>query len=166
MKAMAKAMLTSIFVAAGILMFTNLVMFFPWYMTLVVETFNLSQIAASDNYIKQSYYEDALDRLRDRPVFRDMEYEAAEHRLSITATTYDGKDAVGYDDETIYTEDEGLSDDGKPYNQRGKALTVVLRATYPLYIELWGHRYWRAVPVEFSLTTTGLKHYKDLDYYF
>lgn len=40
-------------------------------MTLVVETFHLSQVVASDNYLKNEYKEDTLRKLSDRPVYRD-----------------------------------------------------------------------------------------------
>ncbi|HOA97866.1 MAG TPA: hypothetical protein PKK29_08850, partial [Acetivibrio saccincola] len=58
------------------------------------------------------------------------------------------------------------SENQKPYRQRGKPVTVEIRAVYPLSITLWGKEYERELPVSFSITTTGLKHYKDLDYYF
>lgn len=158
MQGVAKALLITIIVSVCIMLFTNLVFFFPWYMTLVVETFNMSQIAASDNYIKQSYYDDAMERLSDRPIFR----EKAED-IEIIVTNNSGGRAVGRDDESYY---EGLSENQKPYRQRGKPVTVEIRAVYPLSVTLWGKEYERELPVSFSITTTGLKHYKDLDYYF
>lgn len=157
MQGIAKAVLITILVTICIMLFVNLVFFFPWYMTLVTETFNLSQVAASDNYIKHAYYEDALDRLKDRPIFRDKA-----DNISITVTNDSGYRAVGDNDETVY---EYLTELEKPYRQRGKPVKVEVEAVYPLAITLWGHKLEREIPVSFSLTTIGLKHYKDLELY-
>ena len=158
MQGVAKALLTTILVTICVMLFTNLVFFFPWYMTLVVETFNISQIAASDNYIKQSYYDDAMERLSTRPIFREKTGD-----IKIVATNDSGGSAIGNDDESYY---EDLSENQKPYRQRGKPVTVEISAVYPLSVTLWGTKYERELPVSFSITTTGLKHYKDLEYYF
>jgi|BioPla2DNA2_1021312.scaffolds.fasta_scaffold139958_3 hypothetical protein len=55
MQGVAKAVLISILVLACILLFINMIFFFPWYMAIVVESFNLSQAAANYNYIKQLF---------------------------------------------------------------------------------------------------------------
>lgn len=157
MRAFAKSILVSILVTVCILLFTNLIYFFPWYMTLVIETFNVSQVAASDNYLKQTYHDDALERLRERPIYRQKADD-----VEIIAKNEDGGDAIGYDDASYY---EDLSEYEKPYKQRGKPVKVTIEAVYPLSIELWGKKYEREIPVSFSLTATGLKHYKDLQYY-
>lgn len=157
MQGVAKAVLISILVAVCILMFVNLVFFFPWYMTLVVETFNLSQVAASDNYIKEAYYEDALERLRSRPIFRDRAGDVV-----IIAKNSSGYTAIGDNDESTY---ENLAEIEKPYKQRGEPITVEVRAVYPLSITLWGKEVERDLPVSFSMTVVGLKHYKDLEFY-
>lgn len=156
MRSMAKAILISILVTVGILLFVNLIFFFPWYMTMVTETFNLSQAAANDNYIKESYYEDALDRLRDRPIFRDKASDVV-----ITVTNDSGRDAVGDDDSSVYA---ALADYQKPYEQRGEPVTIKIEAVYPLTITLWGNKLEREIPVSYSMTTVGLKHYKDLEF--
>ncbi|WP_199613906.1 hypothetical protein [Paenibacillus alkalitolerans] len=158
MRGIAKALLVAILASIGIMLFTNLIFFFPWYLTLVVETFNLSQAAASDNYIKQSYYDDALQRMKERPVFREKPED-----IRITAVNESSYSAIGSDNESSYA---ALTELEKPYRQRGSPVTVTMSAVYPLSITLWGRKYEREVPVTFSLTTIGLKHYKDLNYYF
>lgn len=158
MQGVAKSFLVAIVVAASIMVFTNLVFFFPWYMTLVIETFNLSQVAAGDNYIKQSYYDDALKRLKERPIYREHP-----DQIEIEAVNEDNGRAVGNDDETVYANATELE---KPYRQRGEPVTVTVRAVYPLSVRLWGEELRTEIPVSFSLTSTGLKHYKDLEYYF
>lgn len=159
MRGIAKGILAALLVSIGIMLFTNLVFFFPWYMTLVVETFNLSQVAASDNYIKKSYEDDILDRLRSRPIFNKLPDE-----ITIEATNAAGFSAISdHNDDSYYA---NLPEYEKPYRQRGEPVTVQIRATYPLVVKLWGKEYTSEIPVSFTLKTTGLKHYKDLDYYF
>ncbi|MEK4043791.1 hypothetical protein NSU18_09005 [Paenibacillus sp. FSL H8-0048] len=158
MRGVAKSFLVAIVVAASIMVFTNLVFFFPWYMTLVIETFNLSQVAAGDNYIKQSYYDDALKRLKERPLYREHP-----DQIEVEALNEDNGRAIGNDDETVYANATELE---KPYRQRGEPVTVTVRAVYPLSVRLWGEEIRTEIPVSFSLTSVGLKHYKDLDYYF
>lgn len=155
MQGIAKGLVITILVSICIMLFTNLVFFFPWYMTMVIETFNLSQAAASDNYIKQAYYDDALDRLKTRPIFRDKASD-----IVITVKNDDNYSAVGDDDESVYS---GLTELSKPYRQRGKPVSVTVEAIYPLSVELWGTPYEKELTVSFSLTTIGLKHYKDLE---
>ncbi|MBT2293167.1 hypothetical protein J7E73_29480 [Paenibacillus albidus] len=158
MRGIAKSFLVAIVVAASIMVFTNLVFFFPWYMTLVIETFNLSQVAAGDNYIKQSYYDDALERLKDRPIYRDNK-----DQIEIEVLNEDDKSARGVDDETTYA---NAAENEKPYRQRGEPVKVTISAVYPLSVRLWGQEIRKEIPVSFSLTSAGLKHYKDLEYYF
>ena len=157
MQIFAKTILISILVSVCLLLFTNLMFFFPWYMTLVIETFNLSQIAASDNYVKHTYYYDIERRLEDKPIFREKA-----DKIEIIVLNKDHATAVGSDDETYYF---SRSEIEKPYRQRGEPVNVEIRAVYPLSINLWDdERLEREIPVSFSLETIGLKHYKDLEY--
>jgi len=159
MQGVAKAVLVAIIVSICFLLFVNFAFFFPWYSTLVIETFNLSQIAAKDNYVKETYYQTALANLQSRPIFKDKSDE-----IEIIIRNSDDRDAVGFDDETLY-QDESYAEWDKPYKQRGEPITVTIRAVYPFTVTLWGKKYERELPVEFSLQTVGLKHYKDLEYY-
>ncbi|QNU67807.1 hypothetical protein EHE19_004930 [Ruminiclostridium herbifermentans] len=149
-------MLISILVSAGILLFSNLVVFFPWYMTLVIETFNLSQVASCDNYIKESYYEDVLYKLESTPIFSN-----SASKISITATNAYGRTAIGYDDENRYADDP---DYNKPYLQRGEEVTITISADFIPRITLWGEDIEGHIPVSFTLKPVGLKHYKDLPF--
>lgn len=158
MRAIAKAILITIVVSICLVLFINFAFFFPWYMTLVLETFHLSQAVASDNYLKQNYYDKSLEKLEEKPIFRDKR-----DQIEITVLNADGAEAIGHDDESFYRE---LEDYEKPYRQRGKPLTVTISAVYPLSITLWGKQYEREIPLQFTITTTGLKHYKDLGFYF
>lgn len=157
MRGVAKAVLGVIISSVAILLLLNLAFFFPWYLTLITETYNVSQIVAGDNYMKQSYYENALERLQERPIFRDKK-----DKIEILVTNADGRRAIGDDDETIYY---ASAEFDKPYLQRGEELEVMIKAVYPFTITLWGEKLERELPISFSMSTTGLKHYKDLDYY-
>ncbi|WP_310551566.1 hypothetical protein [Paenibacillus glufosinatiresistens] len=157
MRGVAKGVLGVILSSVAILLLLNLAYFFPWYLTLITETYNVSQVVAGDNYMKESYYEEALDQLQERPVYRDKADD-----IEIRITNADGRSAIGDDDETVYY-DSAESD--KPYLQRGEPLEVEIRAVYPFTVTLWGKKLEREFPVSFKMSTTGLKHYKDLDYY-
>lgn len=161
MRAFAKSILVSILVAAAIVVFTNFIYFFPWYTTLIVETFNVTQIVASDNYLKEEHRDNVLDSLKERPIFRQR---AEDIEISVKKEPDDDNEhsAEGENDASMY---EAVSEDFKPYRQRGKPVTVTLRAVYPFNITLWGQEIEREFPVSFTLKTVGLKHYKDLPYY-
>ncbi|MFB9324446.1 hypothetical protein ACFFSY_00635 [Paenibacillus aurantiacus] len=158
MRGIAKAVLITILTSVCIVFLTNMAFFFPWYLTLITETYGVTQVVAGDNYLKQSHYEDAMARLEERPIFRDKASD-----IEITVKNEDGYDAIGSDDETYY---ENAAEIDKPYRQRGKTLEVEVKAVYPFTITLWGRKLERELPVTFSLTATGLKHYKDLEYYY
>lgn len=157
MRGVAKAVLISIIVSIALFMFTSFIYFFPWYTTLIVETFNVSQIVAGDNYIKDTYYNDALDRLKEKPIFKENT-----EKIKIEVLNEDNRSARGNDDETLY---ETSVDQDKPYKQRGYTLQVTISAVYPLKVKIWGRTYTKDIPMSFSMKTVGLKHYKDLDYY-
>lgn len=158
MKSFAKAILIAIGVSVGLLLLANFIAFFPWYSALVVETFNLSQIAAGDNYVKQHDYDQTLNTLSNRPIFKKNR-----DKIKITIHNEDGQSAVGNNDAEIYYD---LPESSKPYRQRGSNISIKIEAVYPLEITLMGNRLERLIPVTFAMNTVGLKHYKDLEYYF
>lgn len=162
MRGFAKAILISIIVTVSFMIFTNFIYFFPWYTTLIVETFHVSQIVASDNYLKKDLKKEVLDKLKDRPIYRKKA-----NRIEISAN----KTRANLDDEIKHSAegedlepDKYFNDEDKPYRQRGESVTVTVSAVYPLSIRLWGKELEREIPVSFTLKTIGLKHYKDLPY--
>ncbi|WP_410771619.1 hypothetical protein [Fontibacillus sp. BL9] len=163
MRGIAKAVLISIIVTISFMIFTNFIYFFPWYTTLIVETFNVTQQVASDNYLQKDYKDRVLKKLKDRPIYRDkadeIEIFAKKKKDDLNEHSAEGGDASLYENLPPEREDE------KPYRQRGKPVTVTIKATYPLSVTLWGEKYEKDIDLSFSLTTTGLKHYKDLEYY-
>ena len=159
-----KAILISIITMAAIIVFINMAFFFPWYIEIVQTTFKVSQIISTDNYLAYDYYQDILNELKDKPIFREMAGD-----VKIEAFHQDGnmKSAIeqgGSRDVNAYY--YHLSDESaKPYVQMGNLVTVTISATYPFRMELFGRKITAApIPVSFSMTTTTTRHYKDLDY--
>ena len=161
-----KAVLIAIISSVALFLIVQLAFFFPFYMTIVVETFNLANIAANDNYVKQMYYDHSLDALKDRPMFNRLSDDVA---IEVIAEDEFGGavDAIGDDDDFFYNQYDGpVLPDGtiKPYLQRGNPVTVRISAVYPIEMTLWGSTITYPFPVSFSITSIGLKYYKDLDW--
>jgi len=173
MTAPIKAILVAILTAAALFILTHLAFFFPFYLTIVTETFNLANVAANDNYVRESYLEDALDRLRERPIFERAVAANGEGNgngwdtgaVQIRVYNVDGFRAVGSDNPFDYSHIDGASPD-KPYRQRGEPIDITIVAYYPFVVTMWGHELQILFPVSFSMTTIGLRYYKDLDYEF
>lgn len=156
MRGVAKGILITILSSVAIILFTNLIFFFPWYMTLVIETFNVSQVVSTDNYLRQEYYNDTMTRIQDRSFFKDYPGD-----VIITVENSDGWSAIGSNNPSDYYDDSIAH---KPYRQRGEPVEIVISASFPLSITLWGTTYTQKIDASYSMTTTGLKMYKDLDY--
>ena len=181
-----KAVLVAIVAAAVLLVLTHLAFFFPFYMTIVVETFNLANVAANDNYVRHEYWQESLDGLRNRPIFSKA-YGWDEKNISIevikgtpnatdkqrcdsicaAGNACNGRCAVGYNGtyaSAYFYDENGWADKAKPYRQRGQPLTVTVRAVYPFEVTMWGKSIKQQWPVSFRITTIGLRYYKDLPY--
>jgi hypothetical protein len=156
MVSFAKAILGAVVGAVIMVLLTQFAFFFPFYMTIVVETFNLANTAAGDNYIKDSYYESSLATLQSKPMFKQNP-----NKIIIDVRNSDGGEAVGDDDEYVYNATSGES--GKPYRQRGNPIVVTVSAAYPLTINIAGQTIEKDIDLSFTITTIGLKYYKDLD---
>lgn len=154
MKGIAKGLLIAILVSITIMLLTNMAFFFPWYTTLIVETFSVTQAVSTDNYLKESYYDEALSRLENRPIYRERTGQ-----IEIEVLNSDGMDAIGNDDPETYYDYYTYS---KPYRQRGEPLTITIKASYPLEIKLWGKTYSQDIDIDYSMETTGLRYCKDL----
>ena len=181
-----KAVLVAIVASAALFILTQLAFFFPFYMTIVVETFNLANIAANDNYVRHDYWSESLDGLRERPIFSKA-FSWNEDNISIevikgrpdpmdgrkcgnicaAGNACDGKCAVGYSGfyaSAYFYDENGWADNAKPYRQRGEPVTVTVRAVYPFEVTMWGRSIRREWPVSYHITTIGLRYYKDLPY--
>jgi hypothetical protein len=158
-----KAVLIAVISTVVLFLIVQLAFFFPFYLTIVVETFNLSNIAANDNYVRQMYYDQSLESLRERPMFNNVRTPD----VTIEIINADGMTAIGEDDDSIYNQYDGQflpNGTRKPYLQRGNPVTVTINAVYPIEMTLWGRTITRPFPVSFSMTSIGLKYYKDLDW--
>ena len=155
-----KAILIAIIAVASIIVFVNMAFFFPWYMEIIQTTFEVSQMISTENYLTYDKYEDALNGLRDKPIFRDRASS-----VRIEARHEDGRPAIEasglYDVNTYYY---NLHEDEKPYVQLGNLVTITVTATYPFRMQMFGSPVTAAdiENISFSMTTVTTRHYKDL----
>jgi hypothetical protein len=168
----ARTVLVVLIAAVSIVLFMNLAFFFPWYLSMVESGFAVSQMVATDNYLKNDNYERMMEKLTTLPIFRERQSS-----IKITAVHDNGGGADAI--ERTYTHSPeyyyGLDEDMKPYVQMGKPVLVTVSASYPLQISLFGkplHELLQNLPdpeffdikTSFKMTTTTTKHYKDLPY--
>ena len=166
MASIAKAILVAIIAAVVLILMTQAAFFFPFYMTVVGETFSLSNVAANDNYVSDDYYSDAFEELKERPLFKRA-YERNHDNLKIEIVNSAGRKAVGNGDVFYWSDHDGPvlpTGEYKPYCQRGEPITITVRAVYPIEMQVWGRTLKYDVPVSYKMVTVGLKYYKDLDY--
>lgn len=165
MVSFARAILISIIAVISLIFFLNLAFFVPWYLTMVETGFALSQMIATDNYLRKEYYDNTLRELQGRPIFRErvgsIEIEAEhvnEGRTAIEAGL-GGRLPADYYEQA-----------DKPYVQMGEPVRVTVSAAYPLQMKLFGQNIHTLIPnlpdieVSFSMNTTATRHYKDLYY--
>lgn len=156
MKSFAKAIVIVIGSISGLFILMNFLFFFPWYLNIVYESFQISQEVGQDNYLKRSIYEERLDNLKDKPIFNKRP-----DSIEIIVENADGYNAIGEDDETIY-----FTSTSKPYLQRGEPITITIKADYLVQIPLLDRQSFETfIPVQFHLNAVGTKYYKDIDYY-
>jgi len=145
----AKVILISILVVTLFIVFTNFVLFFPWYMTLAYETYNLASVAANYNYLPQDEKDFILDNLKDKPIFNKCP-----DKIEINS---DHEGSNSYE----YYKDLDIS--LKPYVQRGETFYVEICAAYPFRFEFAGEERKIDYDISFRLPVTGIRHYKDLE---
>lgn len=140
MKGFANTILATILISMFVLTFSNFLTFFPWYMTLVYETFNLSTRASNINYISEDMVIDVKESLIDRPMFNRFEKE----------------DIKIYMDDTLIDQNTIV----EPL-QRGEQFKVKLQAKFPFQIKAGNIDFERHLEVSFNIPTTGIKLYRD-----
>ncbi len=155
-----KSLLIGILAAAAIIVLMNMAFFLPWYINVIEATFEVSQAVAADNCLSYENYHNIYDELKSKPIFRER---AAGNELGITVVSQSGKDCIersgGYELSDYYDSSY------KPYVQRGESISVTVYASYPFRMTFNGEDVSLAdIPVEFTIKTTALKHYKDLPY--
>lgn len=151
MKAVANSILMVLMVSIFLLTFTNFIMFFPWYLTLVFETFNLSTQAAGVNYITPQMVRYIEDDLKSRPLFKDP---LVNNSIFVHM---DGRRVSAGDDESMIK--------SSYCKQRGSNFKVSVTASFPFVIKAMGVTFTRKQEVSFELPVTGVKYYKELPEY-
>ena len=161
-----RAVVIALLAVSSLMLFLNIAFFFPWYFTLVEKGFAISQMIATDNYLRSDYYNDIMYEFQyELPIFceypDDITIEAwhiDEGRTAIESETPGRKPEDYYGE--AYT----------PYVQMGCPVRISLSASYPLRMMLFGRDIHELLPLlpnitaSFNLTTTTTKHYKDLEY--
>jgi len=108
MAGFAKSIVIVLLISTIFLITTNFIFFFPWYMTLAYETYNLSTLAAQHNYIDEEEALMIIENLNQKPFFR-------ENPLSLSDI-------------------EGQFDAG--VLQRGEQFSVTINARYPIRMDM------------------------------
>lgn len=159
----AKGILIAVLASLAIMILVNFAFFFPWYITVIETAFEVAQVVSNENYLPYDTYYDIYDGLRDKPIFRDKAED-----ISIEVTHLGENRSAN---EARYSSGDMGADwyyerSSKPYVQRGNTVQVTVKATYPFKIQFAGREITASdLPIVFSIKTTTLKHYKDLDYY-
>jgi len=168
-----RAIILVMVAVSSLVMFLNLAFFFPWYLTIVETGFTVSQMIATDNYLRFEYYDDVKEKLKDYPIFnmRQDEIEITAIHINEYRTAIENEEQFEkheIDPLCYYKLD--IYDTGKPYVQMGNPVEITVYAAFPLQMRLFGKdiRYWFPdipdITVAYTMTTTTTKHYKDLEY--
>ncbi|MFZ5988866.1 MAG: hypothetical protein ACOYWZ_17310 [Bacillota bacterium] len=145
MKGVANSILAAILVSFFMLSFTNFLLFFPWYLTLVYKTFNVATEASTINYVSGQMVEDALNDLETRPMYRD--------KINSIVISMDNVAVSRY------------SNDNTRRLQKGEKFNVSIEADFPFVVKIFGQEFKRELDIKFSIPVTGIRYYKDLDPY-
>jgi hypothetical protein len=143
MKFMANSILVVLIMTIFIMVFSNFILFFPWYLTLMYQTYNLSVQAAGENYVSQLMVSDVKNDLLNRPIFNRMGDE--DIKLNMNEMELDGVMEP-------------------KYLQRGESFTVGIECSFPFEITVGETKFKRSIRVKFEVPTTGLKYYRDLGF--
>jgi hypothetical protein len=143
MKFMANSILVVLIMTIFIMVFSNFILFFPWYLTLIYQTYNLSIQASGENYVTNLMVIDVKNDLKSRPIFNKME---------------EGDIKINMNDMEL----DGVME--PQYLQRGESFAVGIECSFPFEINVGETRFKRSVRVKFEVPTTGLKYYRELGY--
>lgn len=135
MAGFAKSIVIVLLVCAVFLITTNFIFFFPWYMTLAYETYNLSTLSAQHNYIDEDEAWMIIENLNKKPFFEEN---------PISLGDIEGQ----FEPEVL---------------QRGDQFSVTINAKYPIRMDMSFFKIERDWPVSFTVETTCLYFNKDLD---
>lgn len=153
MKAIANSILATILVSIFIITFTNFIMLFPWYLTLVYETMNLSSDVATVNGVTKNMVDNVILDLEDKPLFKR---KMSDLKIFISESTTDKDVEV---QKAVFSDTKEV----KYKRQRGKKIKVGIEAVFPFDIKVFGNTYSYQIPIRFNLSTIGVRYYKDLE---
>ncbi|KNY27517.1 hypothetical protein [Pseudobacteroides cellulosolvens] len=153
MKAIANSILATILVSIFIITFTNFIMLFPWYLTLVFETMNLSSDVATVNGVTKNMVDNVILDLEDKPLFKR---KMSDLKIFISHSDSDNDVEV---QKAVFSDDKEV----KHRRQRGKKIKVGIEAVFPFDIKVFGNTYSYQIPIRFNLSTIGVRYYKDLE---
>lgn len=148
MRGVANSILIAMLVGVFITTFSNFIMFFPWYFTLVYETFNVSIRASNINYIDSTITKEARDDLINRPIFNKLS------RGDIKILMNDTEISENNEQNTFIS-----------YLQRGETFDVTIESKFPFIIKFGDVDFRREAEIKFTIPTTGIRYYKDLEGY-
>jgi len=153
MKAIANSILATILISLFIITFTNFIILFPWYLTLVFETMNLSSDVATVNGVTKNMVDNVILNLEDKPLFKRKMSD-----LKIFISSSDSGSDVEVQ-KAVFSDDNEV----KYRRQRGKKIKVGIEAVFPFDIKVFGNTYSYQIPIRFNLSTIGVRYYKDLE---
>jgi hypothetical protein len=153
MKAVANSILAVLLISIFIMTFTNFIMLFPWYLTLVYETTNLSNDAATVNGITKNMVDNVINDLQDKPLFKRKMSD-----LKIYISDEADPDSEHEVSRAVFSDDSEV----KYRRQRGRKVKVGIEAVFPFDLKIFGKTYSYEMPVRFNLTASGVRYYKDL----
>ncbi|NLM59650.1 MAG: hypothetical protein GX194_11175 [Clostridium sp.] len=143
MKGVANSILAIILCSFFILSFTNFMLFFPWYLTLVYNTFNVATEASIVNYVTGDMVENVISDLESKPLYRD--------NISYVKV---------YMNNRVIKEGEN---DTNLRLQKGESFNVSIEAQFPFVVKVFGQEFEKKLPIKFTIPTTGVRYYKDMD---
>ena len=118
-------------------------LFFPWYLTLVYNTFNVATEASIVNYVTGDMVENVISDLESKPLYRDN---------------------ISY--VKVYMNDHVIKKGENDTNlrlQKGQSFNVSIEAQFPFVVKVFGQEFERKLPIKFTIPTTGVRYYKDMD---
>ncbi|NMB34504.1 MAG: hypothetical protein GX992_09830 [Clostridium sp.] len=145
MKGIANSILAAVLVSFFILSFTNFLLFFPWYLTLVYNTFNVATEASIVNYVTGDMVENVIADLESKPLYRD--------NIDGVRVYMDNTQVVRGRDNTALR------------LQKGQSFNVSIEGRFPFSIKVFGREFEKKLSVKFTIPSTGIRYYKDMDPY-
>ncbi|NLP15143.1 MAG: hypothetical protein GX383_11865 [Clostridium sp.] len=145
MKGVANSILAVVLVSFFVLSFTNFLLFFPWYLTLIYNTFNVATEASIVNYVTSDMVENVISDLESKPLYKDHIGEVKVYMNNVEVKR-------GVDNPALRL-------------QKGQTFSITIKADFPFVVKIFGNEFERKLPIRFTIPSTGVRYYKDMDPY-